>query len=80
MGEGEVVGVGEEECTMHDTRARGGTKTEVRTEVCLLLPVPRAHSVAGLRGACFGSRLMRMVPELVVRLKLVLRLVARQSL
>jgi hypothetical protein len=85
MGEGEeVVGVGEEECTMHDTRARGGTKTEVclllRTEVCLLLPVPRAHSVAGLRGACFGSRLMRMVPELVVRLKLVLLLVARQSL
>ena len=66
----------EEECTMHGTQARG----RARTEVCLLLPVPRAHSVAGLRGACFGSRLMRMVPELVVRLKLVLRLVARQSL
>jgi hypothetical protein len=66
----------EEECTMHGTQARG----RARTEVCLLLPAPRTASVAGLRGACFGSRLMRTVPELVVRLELVGRLVARLSL
>jgi hypothetical protein len=63
---------------MHATQARGGARTEVcllRTEVC-----PCADSVAGLRGVCFGSRLMRMVPELVVRLELVLRQVARLEL
>jgi hypothetical protein len=76
VGQGEEVVVEEEECKMHGTQARG----RARTEVCLLLPAPRAASVAGQRGACFGSRLMRMAPELVVRLELVRRLVARLEL
>ena len=73
LGQGEEEVVVEEECTMHGTQARG----RARTEMCLLLPAPRT---AGLRGACFGSRLMRTVSELVVRLELVGRLVACLSL